>query len=177
MKAIVRDRWGGPDVVRLEEIATPDPAAGEVLVRIHAASVNRADLDGLEPRPGFLRMFMGIRAPRARRVGIDVAGVVEKAGPGAARFAVGDRVFTDLFTAGMPGAFAEFISVPERVLQPIPPSISSYVTSTICVRVDSIATIARAPGGDQQADRRSDRRQHQALDEELPHQSPASGAE
>lgn len=131
MKAIVRDRWGGPDVVRIEEIPTPAPGPGEVLVRIHAASVNRADLDGLEPRPGFLRVFMGIRAPRARQVGIDVAGVVERTGEGATRFTPGDRVFTDLFTTGAPGSFAEFIAVPERVLQPIPASMSFEVASTL----------------------------------------------
>jgi NADPH:quinone reductase-like Zn-dependent oxidoreductase len=131
VKAIVRDRWGGPDVVRIEEIPTPAPGPGEVLVRIHAASVNRADLDGLEPRPGFLRVFMGIRAPRARQVGIDVAGVVERTGEGATRFTPGDRVFTDLFTTGAPGSFAEFIAVPERVLQPIPASMSFEVASTL----------------------------------------------
>jgi NADPH:quinone reductase-like Zn-dependent oxidoreductase len=131
VKAIVRDRWGGPDVVRLEEVPTPEPAAGEVLVRIHAASVNRADIDGLEPRPGFLRVFMGVRAPRSRRVGIDVAGTVEKSGPGAERFKAGDRVFTDLFTSGEAGSFAEYIAVPERVLQPIPASISFENAATL----------------------------------------------
>jgi NADPH:quinone reductase-like Zn-dependent oxidoreductase len=131
VKAIVRDRWGGPDVVRLEEVPMPEPAAGEVLVRIHAASVNRADIDGLEPRPGFLRVFMGVRAPRSRRVGIDVAGTVEKSGPGAERFKAGDRVFTDLFTSGEAGSFAEYIAVPERVLQPIPASISFENAATL----------------------------------------------
>ena len=131
MKAIVRDRWGGPEVVRLEEVPTPEPKAGEVLVRVHAASVNRADLDGLEPRPGFLRVFLGIRAPRSKRVGIDMAGTVEKVGEGAARFTPGDRVFTDLFTTGSAGSFAEYIAVPERVLQPIPVSMSFETASTL----------------------------------------------
>ena len=131
MKAIVRDQWGGPDVVRLEDIPTPAPGTREVLIRIQAASVNRADLDGLEPRPGFLRVFMGIRAPRAHQVGVDVAGVVEKAGEGVTRLKPGDRVFTDLFTAGAPGSFAEFIAVPERVLQPIPESMSFEVAATL----------------------------------------------
>jgi NADPH:quinone reductase-like Zn-dependent oxidoreductase len=118
-------------VVRLEEIPTPVPGPGEVLIRIQSASVNRADLDGLEPRPGFLRVFMGIRAPRTHQVGIDVAGVVEQAGEGVTRFKPGDRVFTDLFTTGAPGSFAEFISVPERVLQPIPASMSFEVAATL----------------------------------------------
>ena len=131
MKAIVRDRWGGPEVVRLEDVSTPEPAKGEVLVRIHAASVNRADLDGLEPRPGFLRVFLGIRGPRNRRVGIDVAGVVEATCPATERFKVGDRVFTDLFTISGAGSFAEYIAVPERVLQPIPSWMSFDDASTL----------------------------------------------
>jgi NADPH:quinone reductase-like Zn-dependent oxidoreductase len=131
MKAIVRDRWGGPEVVRLAEVPTPEPRVDEVLVRVHAASVNRADLDGLEPRPGFLRVFLGIRAPRAKRVGIDVAGTVEKSGDGAGRFKPGDRVFTDLFTTGSAGSFAEYVAVRERVLQPIPSSMSFETASTL----------------------------------------------
>jgi NADPH:quinone reductase-like Zn-dependent oxidoreductase len=131
VKAIVRDRWGGPEVVRLDEIPTPEPAAGEVLVRVHAASVNRADLDGLEPRPGFLRVFLGIRGPRSKRVGIDVAGTVEKPGDHATRFKAGDRVFTDLFTTGSAGSFAEYIAVPERVLQPIPDGMSFEIAATL----------------------------------------------
>jgi NADPH:quinone reductase-like Zn-dependent oxidoreductase len=131
VKAIVRDRWGGPDVVRLEDVPTPEPGKGEVLVRVHAASVNRADIDGLEPRPGFLRLFMGIRAPRNRRIGIDLAGVVEATGPATERFRAGDRVFTDLFTTNGAGSFAEYITVPERVLQPIPAQLSFDDASTL----------------------------------------------
>ena len=131
MKAIVRDHWGGPEVVRLDEIPVPEPGPGEVLVRIHAASVNRGDLDGLAPKPGFLRLFLGIRAPRARQVGIDMAGTVERAGPDAGRFRPGDRVFTDLFSANAVGSFAEFIAVPERVLQPIPDWMSLEDAATL----------------------------------------------
>jgi len=131
LKAIVRHRWGGPEVVRLEEVPTPEPKAGEVLVRVHAASVNRADLDGLEPRPGFLRVFLGVRAPRSKRVGIDLAGTVEKSGADATRFKPGDRVFTDLFATGSAGSFAEYIVVRERVLQAIPASLSFETASTL----------------------------------------------
>jgi NADPH:quinone reductase-like Zn-dependent oxidoreductase len=131
VKAIIRERWGGPEVIRLDEVPTPEPGIGEVLVRIHAASVNRADLDGLEPRPGFLRLFLGIRAPRSKGVGVDVAGTVERVGQGADRFQPGDRVFTDLFTSGAAGSFAEYIAVPERVLQPIPAQMSFETAATL----------------------------------------------
>jgi len=96
MKAAVRDRYGTPDVVRVVDLPTPVPGKGEVLVRTRAASVNRADLDGIQPRPGFVRLFMGLRAPRQPQIGFDVAGVVESVGPGATRFKAGDEVFTCL---------------------------------------------------------------------------------
>src|SRR5437773_126745 len=98
MKAAVYDHYGPPEVVRVEDVARPVPGDGDVLVRVQAASVNRADLDGLAPRPQFVRLFMGVRAPRNPRIGFDVAGVVEEVGSGVTRFKPGDQVFTDLFT-------------------------------------------------------------------------------
>ena len=89
MKAAVRKRYGP-----LADIDRPVPADDQVLVHVRAASVNRADLDGLTPRPQFARAFMGLRAPRNYRIGIDVAGVVEAVGPTATRFKVGDAVKT-----------------------------------------------------------------------------------
>jgi NADPH:quinone reductase-like Zn-dependent oxidoreductase len=130
MKAAVRDRYGTSDVVRVEEVEKPVPAAGEVLVRVEAASVNRADLDGLGPRPGFVRLFMGLRAPRDRRLGIDVAGVVEQTGTDANRFKPGDRVFGDLFSHGQ-CAFAEFVTAPETAFEPIPPALSFEEAATL----------------------------------------------
>lgn len=130
MKAAVRDAYGSIDVVRLEEIEKPDPVDDEVLVKVEAASVNRADLDSLGPRPGFARAFMGMRRPRIRRMGIDVAGVVEAAGPGATRFRPGDRVFADLFSFGS-GAFGEYVSVRETAFASIPDEMSFEDAATL----------------------------------------------
>lgn len=130
MQAAVRDRYGGPDVVRVEELPTPVPRADEILVRVNAASVNKADLDHIEPRPGFLRLFLGLRRPRNRRLGTDVAGTVEAVGPDAARFRVGERVFADLFAHG-PGTFAEYVCASERAFLPIPAGISFEDASTL----------------------------------------------
>ena len=85
MRAALRFRYGPPEVVELREVERPVPAEGEILVRVRAASVNRGDLDGLTPKPGFVRLFIGLRAPRDPRVGIDVAGIVEAVGPGVTR--------------------------------------------------------------------------------------------
>jgi hypothetical protein len=69
MQAAVRERYGSPDVVEVLEVDIPVPSADQVLVRVRAASVNRADLDGISPRPNFVRLFMGLRAPRNHRLG------------------------------------------------------------------------------------------------------------
>ena len=126
----MRDRYGTPDVVRVEEVETPTPGEGQLLVRVHAASVNRADLDGIQPRPQFVRLFIGLRAPRVRRLGIDVAGTVEAVGPGVTRFAPGDRVFSDLF--GQPlGSFAEYTCAPQTKFEPIPDGLSFEDAATL----------------------------------------------
>src|SRR5437867_2003224 len=108
MKAAMRERYGGLEVVELRDVAKPRPVDDQLLVKVRAASVNRADLDGIAPRPQFVRLFMGLRAPRQHRVGIDVAGVVEAVGPNAGRFKPGDGVFADLLSFGA-GSFAEYV--------------------------------------------------------------------
>ena len=108
MLAALRDRYGSPDVVELRDIERPIPIDDQVLVRVRAASVNRADLDVLYPKPGFTRLFLGLRRPRNHRLGADVAGVVEQVGPGATRLRPGDDVFGDLFVHGQ-GSFAEYV--------------------------------------------------------------------
>jgi NADPH:quinone reductase-like Zn-dependent oxidoreductase len=116
--------------VRLADVERPIPVGDQVLVRVRAASVNRADLDGLGPRPGFLRPFIGLRAPRNPRMGIDAAGVVESVGPTATRFKPGDAVFADLFAYGQ-GAFAEFACAPEKAFEPVPVGMSFEDAATL----------------------------------------------
>ena len=130
-KAALRDRYGPPDVVKLRDVERPVPSEGEVLVRVRAASVNRADLDGMKPRPGFMRLFMGIRAPRDHRIGVDVAGVVEAVGSGVTRFQPGDQVFADMFVAGHFGSFAEYVCAREKTFQPMPPGMSFEDAATL----------------------------------------------
>ena len=98
---------------------------------MRAASVNRADLDGLKPKPGFVRLFTGLRAPRNQEVGIDAAGVVEAVGPAVTRFKPGDEVMTDLFAAGTFGAFAEYVCAREKAFQPIPSGMSFEESATL----------------------------------------------
>jgi NADPH:quinone reductase-like Zn-dependent oxidoreductase len=130
MKAAVRDRYGPPEVVKVREIDRPAPADDEVLVRVHAASVNRADLDWLIAKPAFTRLFIGLRAPKNPRLGLDVAGVVEAVGNGVTRFAPGDRVFADLYSYGH-GAFAELVCAREQAFAPIPEGMSFEDAATL----------------------------------------------
>jgi len=116
--------------VRVEDVEDAVPVGDQVLVRVEVASVNRADLDQLGPRPSFLRVFMGVRGPRNPRLGVDAAGVVEAVGPAVSRFRVGDRVFADLFPFGL-GAFAELALAPERAWLPIPNNLASEDAATL----------------------------------------------
>jgi NADPH:quinone reductase-like Zn-dependent oxidoreductase len=130
MKAAICERYGPPEFVELREVERPVPTGDHVLVRVRAASVNRADLDGLTPRPEFVRLFIGLRAPRNTSVGIDVAGVVEAVGPDVTRFKPGDEVFADLF-GNQGGTFAEFVSAPEKKFESMPVGMSFEDASTL----------------------------------------------
>jgi NADPH:quinone reductase-like Zn-dependent oxidoreductase len=131
MRAAVRYRYGPPGVVEIREVERPTPTGDQVLMLVRAASVNRADLDGLKPKPGFVRLFMGIRAPRSHEVGIDAAGVVVAVGPDVTRFKPGDEVMTDLFAAGRAGAFAEYVCAREKAFEPIPAGMPFEEAATL----------------------------------------------
>jgi len=130
MKAAVRENYGSPDVVHLTDVDQPVPSGDQVLVRVRAASVNRADLDGLTPRPKFARLYMGLRAPRNHRVGIDVAGFVESVGPTVTRFRPGDEVFGDMFVDGQ-GAFAEYVCAREKAFESMPAGMTFEDAATL----------------------------------------------
>jgi NADPH:quinone reductase-like Zn-dependent oxidoreductase len=105
MKAAVRDRYGSPDVLTVCEIDIPRPAPDQVLVRVHAASVNAADWHIMRGRPVVARPMMGgVRRPTPGPLGTDVAGVVEAVGSEVTQLAKGDEVF-----GSVAGGFAEYV--------------------------------------------------------------------
>jgi NADPH:quinone reductase-like Zn-dependent oxidoreductase len=113
MKAIVRDEYGSPDVLRLEEIPTPTPGVSEVLVRVLVASVNKGDWEILRGDPLWVRLAgFGLVRPKTRILGSNLAGRIEAVGRDVTRFKVGDEVFGDILQCGL-GAFAEYVCVPE----------------------------------------------------------------
>ncbi len=123
MKAIVCDRYGSPDVLKLEEVPKPVPRVGEVLVKVHAASVNAADWHTLEGEPFFIRMYEGLLKPKHRVLGADVAGRVEAIGAKVREFKPGDEVFGDVSGSGW-GGFAQYVCVPEEMLVPKPSGLT-----------------------------------------------------
>jgi NADPH:quinone reductase-like Zn-dependent oxidoreductase len=117
MRAVVYDRYGPPeDVLRLEEIDRPSIGERDVLVRVRAASVNSWDCDNLLGKPPIARAGWGLRRPKRRVLGADVAGDVVAVGGAATRFRPGDQVFGDLSASGW-GGFAEFASAHEDALE------------------------------------------------------------
>ncbi len=109
MRAVVYDRYGPPDVLRLADVERPVPTEDEILVRVHATTVNRTDCGLRSAKPFVTRYFIGLLRPRRRILGMEFAGEVEAVGAAVTEFAVGDRVFG---VKGF-GAHAEFVCVRE----------------------------------------------------------------
>jgi NADPH:quinone reductase-like Zn-dependent oxidoreductase len=118
MKAVVYERYGGPQVLRVQQVPAPTPAPGQVLLRVNASSINDWDYLRMTGRP-LVNRGARLRAPGPTIPGADVAGVVEAFGPGTSRWQVGDAVMGDLSGAGF-GAFAEYVAAPESALAPLP---------------------------------------------------------
>lgn len=99
-------------MIRILDAPKPTPAADEILIRVHAATVNRTDCGELRPHPFFARLFFGLLRPRRTIFGLDFAGEVEAVGTGIVSFKEGDRVF-GMCPSRSNGAQAEYVSVPE----------------------------------------------------------------
>jgi NADPH:quinone reductase-like Zn-dependent oxidoreductase len=123
MKAIVYHEYGSPDVLDLEDIDKPPVKEDEVLIRVHAASVNRLDWHLMRGSPYISRLQAGLRKPKDSVLGADVAGQVEAVGKAVTKFQQGDDVFGSLFGQGF-GAFAEYVSVSDDFLELKPANLS-----------------------------------------------------
>jgi NADPH:quinone reductase-like Zn-dependent oxidoreductase len=123
MKAIIYHQYGSPDVLELAEVEKPTPKDDEVLLKIHAASVNPADWHLLRGQPYIARLQLGLRKPKHRVLGCDVAGQVEAVGKNVTMLRPGDEVFGSPFMHGF-GAFAERVCVSEELLASKPATLS-----------------------------------------------------
>jgi len=120
MKAIVRTKYGSPDVLELREIEKVSPGDDQVLVNVHAASVNPLDWHMLRGRPYMLRLtFFGFPRPKQQVLGADFSGTVEGVGKNVKRFKIGDDVFGSSL-----GSFAEYLCVHEKALELKPANLS-----------------------------------------------------
>jgi len=118
MKAIVYRCYGSPDVLKFEDVEKPTPADNEVLVKVHAASVNPLDWHYMRGSPYLMRLGTGLGAPNRTSMGVDFSGTVEAVGKNVTRFKRGDEVF-----GGRSGAFAEYVIVPDdRAMALKPPN-------------------------------------------------------
>ena len=128
MRAAVYDRYGPPDVLRVEQVPVPAPGPEQVLVEVAATSVNLSDWECLRGAPLYARIG-GLRTPARRVLGSDIAGRVHAVGPGVTRFGVGDEVYGD--NLGLMGGFAEYAVAPESVLAHKPPALTFAEASTL----------------------------------------------
>jgi NADPH:quinone reductase-like Zn-dependent oxidoreductase len=124
----VYDQYGLPDVLRIENLPKPSPAADQVLVKVAATSVNLSDWETLRGSPRYSRIG-GLRSPARRTLGSDVAGWVEAVGPAVTRFQPGDEVYGD--NLALKGGFAEYAIAPEAVLARKPAALTFAQASTI----------------------------------------------
>jgi NADPH:quinone reductase-like Zn-dependent oxidoreductase len=128
VRAVVYDRYGPPDVLRIEEVPEPSPGPNQVLVKIAAVSLNLSDWECLRGTPMYARIG-GLRHPARRTLGSDIAGTVVAVGSEVGRFAPGDEVYGD--NLDLMGGFAEYAVAPERALAHKPPSLTFAQASTI----------------------------------------------
>jgi NADPH:quinone reductase-like Zn-dependent oxidoreductase len=124
MKAIVYHKYGPPDVLELKEVEKPTPKDNEVLVKVHASSINYSDWSFVRGKPFLVRLMgQGLLKPKNTILGADIAGRVEAVGRKEKQFQPGDEVYGDLSDCGW-GGFAEYVSVPENTLALKPASMT-----------------------------------------------------
>ena len=141
MKAIVQDVYGTADDLVLADIDRPTVGSGEVLIEVHAASVFIGDWHVLTGLPYVLRPMLGLRRPKARVAGQEMAGRIEAVGEGITRFQPGDEVF-----GTCEGAFAEYVSAPGNLLAPKPANLTFEQAATVPITGTSALQAVRDKG-------------------------------
>jgi NADPH:quinone reductase-like Zn-dependent oxidoreductase len=148
MRAIVQHAYGTSEVLRLEDIEQPTPGRHDVRVRVHAASVNHADVLLTLGRPYVMRAALGLRRPRVAVAGRDLAGEVDAVGAAVTRFSPGDRVYAETTT----GSFAEYTCVPERLVALMPTNLSFEQAAAVPLAAVAALQGLRDVGGVQPGD-------------------------
>jgi NADPH:quinone reductase-like Zn-dependent oxidoreductase len=144
MKAVVQDRYGPPEVLRIAEVERPVPRDDEVLIRVRASTVTQTDTHIRAAYPAFWRLVFGLRRPRWRSLGVELSGEVEAVGAAVREFKVGDAVFGHPST--LLGAHAEYVCVREGgALAPKPAGMSFDEAAAVCDGASqALATLRQA---------------------------------
>ncbi|OLB65715.1 MAG: alcohol dehydrogenase [Ktedonobacter sp. 13_2_20CM_2_54_8] len=146
MKAIVNTHYGSPDVLQLKEVARPTPKDNEVLVQVHAASVNAAELHLLRGKPFLMRLMgFGFLIPKHTILGAAMAGRVEAVGRNVTQLQPGDEIFGDLTKCGW-GAFAEYVCASEDALVLKPANVTFEQAAAIPLAAVTALQGLRAKG-------------------------------
>lgn len=130
MKAIVRETYGPPDVLRLDDVPTPTPGDLDVLVHVHAASANVGDWHLLRGTPLPFRLVAGLARPKYKIIGNDIAGTIEAVGRNVTQFKPGDQVFGEVSRCGF-GAYAEYVVARENALALKPANLSFEESASV----------------------------------------------
>jgi NADPH:quinone reductase-like Zn-dependent oxidoreductase len=149
MKAVVYERYGPPEVLRLDEVDRPQPGDDQVLIKVHAVSVNASDWETMRGKPMYSRIGGPLR-PRFRILGSDVAGRVEAVGKSVTKFAPGDEVFGD--NLALMGGFAEYVCAREQAVAAKPAGLSFEQAAAIpqagVIALQGIRTKGRVRSGE-----------------------------
>ena len=129
MRAVVYDRYGGPENLRVSSIPVPVPAKDEVRVRVSACAVNLSDWEYLVGSPFYTRLIDGLIRPRSRVLGSDIVGVIDELGSDVAEFRLGQRVMGDFVMTR--GGFAEYACVPAREAAVVPDGLTDEIAACL----------------------------------------------
>ena len=138
MKAVMQSRYGGPEILEIRDVERPQVGDGEVLVRVHAASIHVGDWVVMSGKPYVMRMATGLRKPKNPIPGTDIAGTVEAVGAGVERLAVGDEVF-----GWCAGAFAEYAVASQDQLVRKPANLTFEQASAVGVSASTALQLLR----------------------------------
>jgi NADPH:quinone reductase-like Zn-dependent oxidoreductase len=138
MKAVIQRRYGGPEILELQDVERPPVGEGDVLVRVHSASIHVGDWILMSGKPYLMRMATGLRRPKNPTPGTDIAGTVVAVGPGVERLAVGDEVF-----GWCAGAFAEYAVASQDQLVHKPANLTFEQASAVGVSASTALQLLR----------------------------------
>jgi NADPH:quinone reductase-like Zn-dependent oxidoreductase len=145
MKAIVFTQYGQPDVLKFKDVQKPVPSENEVLVKIHAVSVNYADWHMMTGEPFIARLSFGLFKPGKTILGADIAGVVEAIGQNVTKFKPGNEVYGDLTSYGF-GGFAEYVCAPENLIALKPANLTFEESAAVPMAAVTALQVLRDGG-------------------------------